>query len=338
MLNLKRIFILSCLAFLFTGCMATSADKASPPVKPEISAWLAYWDMESGAEELKKITRDLDSLSYFAAYFDKDGHAFVPPEMEEFWKQQQGKKRSYDVYLTFVNDKLATNGKALMKDTDFLMELWSTDERMAAHVDELINLTKAGGFDGLEIDYERLWHGDKAVAEKFLAFTYRLAVQAQQAKLKLRIVLEPGADFRAPFCKGPEYVVMLYNLHGTHNDAGPKADFNFIADKAAQMAYLPGEPAAALATGGCQWGSDGSKVFISEQEADELAKKYKAAKRRDEASSCVVFTYEKNSVIYEVWYADRQTLKDWIKCAVDGDITKISLWRLGSNINIHKVL
>lgn len=338
MRKLRWIFLFTCLLFSLTGCIVGSANRGNPPHKTQYAAWLPYWDIESAAAELRKTERNLKSLSYFVAYFDEKNHVFMPPQLQEQWNLQRDKKRGYDVYLTFVNDKVFASGASVMKDTTFLLELWRTDESMEAHIDELIHMTQVYGFDGLEIDYEQLWGGDAVVRERFLLFTYRLALKAQQAKLKLRIVLEPGADFRAPFCRGPEYVVMLYNLYGTHSDAGPKADFDFIAAKTQAMRFLPGEPAVALATGGCQWGSDGSRSFISEQEAAALAKEYKAIKRRDENSACVVFQYQKDGVDYEVWYADFRTLREWIKCAALNGVNKISLWRLGSNITIEKAL
>lgn len=84
--------------------------------------------------------------------------------------------------------------------------------------------------------------------------------------MALRVLLEPNIAYgKYDFPAGSQYVVMMYNLHGIHNDAGPKADFAFIRKTIQKMTSLPGTPGIALSTGGCSWSSTGSKQFISAQ-------------------------------------------------------------------------
>ena len=65
----------------------------------------------------------------------------------------------------------------------------------------------------------------------------------QAQALKLRVPLAPGTSFSTThFIAGPEYVVMLYNLYGTHTLLpGPKADRAFVQKILANMAAAYGK-------------------------------------------------------------------------------------------------
>ena len=201
----------------------------------------------------------------------------------------------------------------------------------------MVDATKKLGAAGVELDFERVFK-DAKLQENYLHFTYQLSLACTRAGLKLRIVLEPSAPFDAPFAKGPEYVVMLYNLHGLHNGPGPKADGAFIRKTIGRMAELPGKKSVAIATGGCIWQdyrllglSRGTTRFLSSQEAAALAKEKAASVTRDEASGVLQFSYEEDKHHYEVWYADAETVNAWITEIAKLGISDVSIWRLGGN-------
>lgn len=53
---------------------------------------------------------------------------------------------------------------------------------------------------------------------------------------------------------------------------------------------------------------------------------------RDEQSQCVVFTYTKENMPHEVWFADEDTLTYWTKVLYEEGEENISIWRLGGTI------
>lgn len=301
------------------------------------SAWLAYWDLAAGEKELAKIGRKLEQLSYFGAYFDENDQLLLPAELTEKKRELDKKRGKYETYLTFVNDKQNADGSVVLKDTEVLGRLFASSAAMEKHIDEIIALTLQGGYDGIEIDYEQIWK-DGTIGQAFLQFADKLYAKALANNVKLRIVLEPSAPFAANgFARGPEYVVMVYNLYGLHSTPGPKANKEFIQKTLAQMKALPGEKSAAFSTGGCLWGGNGEKRFLTEAEAKTLAVVNNAETNRDEKSQCLVFSYKDKDMTYLVWYADVNTLNYWISLAQEQGENSISLWRLGGNVDIHKV-
>lgn len=308
---------------------------AQKPVK--LSAWLVYWDLAAGEKEWAKIGSKVDKISYFAAYFDQNDCLFIPPELSEQKAKQAKKRRKYEAYLTFVNDKQNSDNLIVMKDIEVLRRLFANDALVEKHIDEIIALTLQHGYDGIEIDYERIWR-EENIGQSFQQFVGKLYEKACKHNLKVRIVLEPGTPFATTdFVQGPEYVVMLYNLYGLHSEPGPKANREFIQKTISQMKSLPGEKTAALATGGCLWGDNGEKRFLTEVEARTLAMVYDAKKDRDQESQCVVFAYQANGVSYVVWYADAITLNYWMLLAQEQGINAVSLWRLGENVDINLI-
>ncbi|QDR79732.1 glycosyl hydrolase family 18 protein [Sporomusa termitida] len=331
--------ILAAVLVILIGCNYNGQSAGNQMLKEPAkrSAWLAYWDLEAGAKDLARIGKKLDQLSYFGAYFAKDDTLFLPRELSAQKSELQAKQRGYETYLTFVNDLHKADGSVVMKDTEVLRRVFADEAAMEKHIDEIIAMTLQAGFDGIEIDYERVWKEAEA-GQLFLTFAEKLYVKALNNNLKLRLVLEPGTPFAATrFPRGPEYVVMAYNLYGMHSGPGPKANKEFIQKTAALMQTLPGEKSLALSTGGCLWSDNGEKRFLTEIEAKTLAAVYEAEPLRDDESQCLVYSYQDNGISYQVWYADVKTLNYWLAVAQEQGINNISLWRLGGNVAVNKL-
>lgn len=334
-----KVAIFTSLFIILIGCNYNSQSAVNAVAKEptKTSTWLAYWDLDAGEKDLDKIGKQLEKVSYFGAYFDSNDRLFIPKELSDKINERKKKKEKYETYLTFVNDKQNIDGSFALKDIEVLRRLFSDDASMDKHIDEIIALTLQGGYNGIEIDYERIWKDEK-IGQAFLKFMNRLYSEALKNNLKVRVVLEPSTPFTAAdFFKGPEYVVMLYNLYGLHSAPGPKANKEFVEKIITRMKALPGEKSVAFSTGGCLWGDNGEKRFLTEVEARTLAAVYDRETKRDEASQCLIFDYKDKGVTYQVWYADVKTLNYWISIAKEQGENNISLWRLGGNVDIREI-
>jgi len=336
-----KIVLLVAAVLLLPGCNYDEGQLAGKADAKETygsrAAWLAYWDLDAGGKDLQRMGKKLDKLSYFGAYFDAYDRVFIPQELSDKRKALQAKREKYETYLTFVNDKQNVDESVIIKDTEVLRRLFANTAAMDRHIDEIIALTLLGKYDGIEIDYERIWN-DPQIAKPFAQFVDKLYLKARESNLKLRVVLEPGTPFvLANLPQGPDYVIMFYNLYGLHSEPGPKANKAFIEKTAKQMKFLQGEASAAFATGGCLWGDNGKRALLSEAEAKTLAVTYDSKTKRDKESQCIVFEYKDRGVSYQVWYADVQTLNYWIGIAKEQGVNNISIWRLGGNIDINKI-
>lgn len=326
--KLTSMCLITLAVVLFSGI---ATDVANNDVK--LGYWVAYWDMDNGLSEYKSVKGQADSISYFGAYFNQQNELFIPDEVSRAKKNTSGEATTY---LTVVNDKAWGNDRFTEKDVSVLQNVFSDGVSMNKHVKDIIDMAKSGGYQGIEIDYEQFWK-NKDLRAPYLHFLDILYRHASSQGLKVRVVLEPSVDFSAGFPAGPNYVVMMYNLYGTHSGPGPKANEKFILSVLQRMAALPGEKAVAYSTGGCLWTRDARGTFIDEAQAVKLAKAHSVIPKRDGESSALYFEYDENKKHYTVWYADSETLNAWIAVAKNYGIDSVSLWRLGNNTDISKV-
>lgn len=321
---MKKIMSIIALVLICSFFGVSNAEKN----EMNIGAWIVYWDAEKGIDEWKKTHYGYENISFFGAYFNEDKHLFVPKDFMEAVKQQPTRQR----YFTVVND-VEDGDKKLFKDVEIVKDVLSSQKKRERHADEIIAITKEARCKGIDLDYEKVFRDEKA-ADLYLEFIKVLYDKAKAENLQLRVILEPNVNFQSyEFSQGPTYIVMLYNLYGTHSKAdGPKADFAFIEKTIAKMQYLPQEKGVAFSTGGCIWSSEDKPQFILTEEAISLAKQNKAVPKRQADSGAMYFSYkDKSNTEYKVWYADKKTVSGWIDKASDLGIKNIVLWRLGGN-------
>lgn len=311
-------------------------DNDSTESKRVYTVWTTYWQTDNVLEEFNSMGSSIENICYFAAYFDENKKLFIPEETEETYTLIKGTygDSNYGSYLTFVNDLLKPDGTSSLKDTELLYELFSNEETINAHIDEIMALTEAGGYQGIEIDYEAI-RKDMTLWNLFVNFVEKLYQETLKSNIPLRIVLEPSfpaEELHMP--EGPEYVIMCYNLYGYGTEPGPKADKDFLQELVQKMKSLPGKVNYALATGGFDFKENGETAQITQKEAVELLAIYDIAPERDEDSKSLVFTYtDEEDIIHEVWYADSYTIGFWSSIIEQEGEYGLSLWRIGGNIS-----
>ncbi|GMQ61974.1 glycoside hydrolase family 18 protein [Vallitalea maricola] len=326
------------LEILVTGCgkKTERLEKEEKLEKEElkISVWVAYWDIDRVLHEVRDLEEHIENFSYFAAYFNHKNQLMIPENTTEIFQiiQENFSGNDWVNYLTIVNDKMKENGSSSLKDTEVLYALFSNDEKMNKHIDEIISIALIGGYEGIEIDYEAI-KKDMELWKMYLKFCQKLYIKTSENDLKMRVVLEPSAPIeKLTLPKGPDYIMMCYNLYGTATEAGPKADEKFIKGLIKKMSIVPGNKGFALATGGFDWKEDGETNPVSEIQAEEIVKQYKAEIERDEKSQCIKFVYKDiEGEKHEVWYADTVTLHYWMAIIAQSGENVISIWRLGGN-------
>lgn len=325
------------MAFSSVSCQAQEPEgsSASTPVidaaQGNLGVWAVYWDNEEVLGDIRTLQNRLESLHYFAAYFDEQDRLFVPEgtkTLRQKINSTYGIAPPWKSYLTIVNDQEQSNGMSSLKDTDLLYRLLATKEAQTAHINEILALAKDGGYQGIEIDYETI-RKDYTLWEHFIQFIEALYQKTEQQGLTLRVILEPGVEYeKLTFPTGPEYAIMCYNLYGTGTKPGPKANDEFLRSLVKKTETLPGKRYFAVATGGFDW-QDDHAVALTEQQAETIALTVGAKTTRDADSQALSFTYLKDGKTREVWYADAVTLNHWMSVLQSTGDVGVAVWRLG---------
>lgn len=323
-MRLYRCFLLLLIASMGMPKWAGAEEK--------LTAWATYWEADSALEELERLDDNVGAIVFFAAYFDEDGALFIPDGLERLL---EGADALYpgggpERYLSVVNDQLLEDGGSSLKDAGLIKRLFATPESRERHAREILSFVREYGFGGIELDYEAL-RDDQDLWRDYLLFIELMSGYARTEGLSLRVLLEPSFPYDSIlFPPGPEYVMMCYNLYGTHSGPGPKADGEFLRKLVQRMLDVPGEKSFALAGGGFDWSEDGV-LSLTYERAGQLARQHGIEPLRDENSAAMHFTYREDGVDHEVWYADERTLTEWAEVIREMGEYGVNLWRLGGN-------
>lgn len=300
-------------------------------IPPELSAWLVDWQWEAGLADVERLGGEgLAGLQLFAAYFDEADRLYFNNTMTEALpnlREMLGDGTA-EVGLTIVNDRINRDGTSVPKDPELVSRLIATEESRGEHIRQIVETASAYDLKRIEIDYEKIKEVDW---ERLCLFYKELFKELKEAGISLRIVLEPRTPLKSiKLPEGPEYVMMAYNLYGTHSGPGPKADLSMIRKLADKMTLLPGDPVMAFSVGGFDWAESGDVTALTEIAAVRLAEKHGAVLQRDSKSGSLFFKYtDEEGEPHTVWYADQETIAGWIETAKKQGIYNISLWRLG---------
>lgn len=352
----KKLFVLLTAAALSTvgGCARTDAsqpltqeeemqteseDVTDTPDKDEMSdelpeasvsaraAWCIYWDANS-AQAAAENMAVYDELILFGCIYEEDHTLHIPEALQQLYGEFPKPDQETQIYLSFINDVMQEDGTAQQKSPVFLEEVLRDDALVDRLIDDMVSQTKEWGLDGIELDYENVQKGED-LWNDYLRFVSRLYERTQQEGLLLRVVLgayTPVEEYE--FIPGPQYVVMCYNLYGTHSGPGPKADEAFLKEMVER--YEGMEVTFAIANGGFEWDDQGKAVrSVTAGNARKLAKENGVEPVQD-ASGALYYTYEAEDGQHTVWYGDDDTMRRWEEWLVQysGHDIMVNLWRL----------
>lgn len=218
----------------------------------------------------------------------------------------------------------------------------SDEEHRQALTDSIVQLTDEFRLNGINIDLEDLRRED---SEKFVMFLEKLA-DALHRKGRILTVCVPSKlsdedenDFSAPFDYeaigkvADHVIVMMYNEHGWPGSGpGPVSSSPWmrrVLDYA--VTRIPAEKImAAVGLFGFDFNLTTERVrYLSYQQAMELAARYQAVPRFDQATETPTFTYTaENGDEHEVWYDDAQSIQARAQVAEEYGIRGLALWRM----------
>lgn len=306
---MKKLFVATLIIIMLLGFYLYSQNKATKSTASS-SMWLVDWQPEAGLQDAQKLGDTLGSVSLFGIYYNKEHTSFLPASSKKLI--MDSKHLHAKRYLTVVNDQI--QGKKELKSIAVINSMLDNPKK---HQQQLIHLTKQAQVDGLELDYENI-PADKEA--QYLQFIKDLQQQLDDEEIALRVVIEP--TFKAPLPANTQFIIMAYNLHGPHNDAGPKANFEFLDTLAKRFPNDAKNITIAFSLGGFRFTQDGVKSLTDK----EIAALDTSKAKRDSASAAMSFTNEDGS---EVWYSDTETLKQWRDYMQKKNYTYFAYWRAG---------
>ncbi len=131
---------------LAVALMASALPFPAQAADLEFSGWVPYWAARKGAADAKKHIELLDEVNPFVFTLKSDGTINDAGKMKtSTWKKliKAAKKEGVRVVPTIMTSDGATVDRILRDPV-----------LRARHIDNIVELVKRGGYDGIDIDYE----------------------------------------------------------------------------------------------------------------------------------------------------------------------------------------
>jgi len=112
----------------------------------EVAGWVPWWQDTMGTKSAKNNIRDLDIIYPFAYEVESGGGIVDKADLEDD-KWQDLFDRAEDKDVLIIPSVAWFNGADIH-------EVLSNKTKRSAHIDEIVDMVKEGGYDGVNIDYE----------------------------------------------------------------------------------------------------------------------------------------------------------------------------------------
>ena len=305
-----------------------------------ISAWVVYWDAANGAASIERNIAALDEINPFYYAFDDKGNIVENSPGMETAHPLPSIIRSGQLQTvpTIVNDTISPAKTSKPKDRDAIRSLLEDPERMEDHIDSIGKLVEAQGYDGIDIDYEKLLPSDR---DLFTRYVEILAGRLHAAGKLLTVTVQPmtsraqekkpgGLDWAAIGAVADRVRIMCYNYSYSGSAPGPIAPPEWISKIIAYARKkIPAEKISlALKLQGFDWSGSAARSVTFER-AMAIAEEYEAEIEWDADSSTPHFVYYRQGKKHEVWFENARSLEAKLQMIDRRHVGGISLWRLG---------
>ncbi|MFF0745974.1 glycosyl hydrolase family 18 protein [Streptomyces sp. NPDC004111] len=323
---------------LLTGPAASHADTPDPdrrdPAAPArtVSAWLPYWDQETGYHDALAHADQLHTVSPFWYELKAADRVDAHPGAEQ--------KHIVDGLHAAGIKVVPTVNEALPAGR--LAALVTSPAQRAQHVRTLLAVADRGDYDGLELDYESIAPtGDatyREVRAGYAALVTELCAELHRRALTCAVAVSPQADGNGRIWDYPalgraadRVRIMGYDLHWRGSGPGPLATPDWYDRTLAHATSLipPAKIEMALPGYGWDWSPGTPTRHVTWKEAEALRERQGSPYTFDADAGSPHFTYREGNARRTVWYQDARGVAAHLPALRKHGVTGTGLWALG---------
>jgi spore germination protein len=330
-LTLASTLVLITVATLFVVQQVWPAVLPWNRTPTTVAAYLPEWDGPSTSSFDTAVQHRLSEVSPVWATVEPDGALALPdpPQAEVDALHRRG-LRLLPTVQNYSDDKWqgAMVGRVL-----------SDPATAARHVQAVVSAAVAGGWGGVDIDYEAL---PPTTGPAFTSFLTSLRDQLHAHRLMLSVTVpartadQPDPDALAyPYellgTIADEVRVMAYDYSSASSDPGPVAPLPWV--EAVVKYAVDRVPKNKLMLGLAGYGYDwtaGRSEDLGAQDAMQLARDYDVGTHWDSQAASAFFSYEEDGQVHVVWYEDSRSFLAKQDVAIAHGLRGVFLWRLGN--------
>lgn len=221
-------------------------------------------------------------------------------------------------------------------------EMVATPQGRANFIEDLLQILKEYGFDGVNMDVEYVPLEDRDNFSLLMKELYK-ALKAKGYTVTISVPAKTG-DYRTDSWSGPfDYkalgqnadliLLMTYDEHGYSSGPGPIASYNWV-EKVLKYAVtqIPSEKIfMGIPSYGFDW-TEGQRSprYLSYAQAMEMAYRGGYEIKWDDKAKVPYFSFwDAKGKKHEVWFESSHSLKEKLKLVDKYGIKGIGIWRLG---------
>ncbi|MEV6578768.1 glycosyl hydrolase family 18 protein [Streptomyces sp. NPDC051582] len=327
--------LLSAATLTLTGAAPAPAGSYAPTART-VSAWLPWWNIETGYQDARAHADQLHTVSPF--WYATSSATAVDDEAGA------GDRRIIDGLRAKGVKVVPTVTESL--DAAAMAALLGDPSRRVAHVDALMDVATSRAYDGLDLDYERMTETQDATLREqvrtgYNALTTELCARLHALAKQCVITVMPRTrdtglafDYAHLGSVADRLRIMGYNLHNALQAPGPLSSLAWYEEFLTHAtAHVPREKLeVALPAYGWNWavGSIARAKHVTTREAEALRRAVGAPYTYDTASGTPHFTYtDDDGDRHEVWYQDARGTAAHLAVLTRFGIRAPGLWALG---------
>ncbi|MFJ8740986.1 glycosyl hydrolase family 18 protein [Embleya sp. NPDC127516] len=339
--------VLAATLVLTTGIAGAGTDAAAPGSRPApsaapapaparvTSAWLPHWGGEAAYQDALAHAAQLHTVSPF--WYQATSETTIAPH------PGAGDQRIVEGFHSRGIKVVPTVTETL--DARAMADLLNDPTRRTAHVDTLVRLAESPGYDGVDLDYERMAETD----DEDLRGQVRLGYNTLASELcrRLHTIGKQCVVTVLPYTRDSGHAydyahlggvvdrlrIMGYNLHHAEGAPGPLSSLAWYDEflRHATNAVPVDRIEVALPAYGWDWtvGSTDRAKHLTTLEAEALRLDKKATYRLDPESGTPHFTYVDQGHTHEVWYQDAKGVAAHLAIMRTHGVRGSGLWALG---------
>lgn len=294
---------------------------------PYISPWV-----------LEQSLPYIDHLLVFSYGFTTEGE-LLPPSISDERMREQARDAERSTILTLT--PLGADGKF---NNNLIHEMLLNSESRERLMNELLASMINKGFRGVDVDFEYILAEDR---DRFTSFVAELRNKMNANGYTVSVALAPktsadqpgllyeGKDYRGLGEAADEVLLMTYEWGYKYGPAMAVAPLNKVRQV---VEYALTEiPAEKILLGVPNYGYDwmlpfirgeSTAVTIGNVEAVQIAIANNVAIQFDEVAQSPFFTYEKDSILHEVWFEDVRSLQSKYDLLEEYNLKGVGVWQI----------
>ena len=316
-----------------SGEKRTSPDPETTPVR---IGYVPYWDQDRAFSVVRQNPELFDQVSPVWYAPGAQGHvelADADNTTVDLATVRSLQAQGVEVIPTVTNLR---DGEW---DPETVQAMLHDPEARDNHVDELVELAVANGYDGIDVDYEDLSGRDRRVFSEFLT---KLGNALHAAGKQLAVDVHPktsdagddernvAQDYGAIGGAADQVRVMTYDYSWDTSRPGPVAPADWVEEVIAwTVTQIPREKVfIGIVLLGYDWG-DGPGVTVDYEQAHSLAQAHDATVQRSDDGSPSFSYRDSSGTQHEVWYEDARSARAKLDLVSEYGLGGAFFWRLG---------